>query len=159
MCSISADWLKSFARACASFGPAAFSVHFAGFRYDCSCDSLAYTLCGVVRFRDGLVSRRQTRCPAMSLSSLGTKGSVFFTLNQAEKKELKGKKNLKNSFTLQTITKGVETLCYWVLFRHLFPPPPPPPLNEIRNEIAPALKGGGGGGLEVYYIVHWPFRV
>ena len=72
---------------------------------------------------------------------------------------------------LQAIAKTVETLCYWVRFRHsplcyLFQPPSLPPtqlsmLNEIRNSIQPSkrqhLKGGGGGRGEVdlYYIVYW----
>ena len=71
VCSVGTDWLQPFPCSRASFSPAALSVHFTGFRYNCCSDSFGYCLCGVVRVRGGLVSGSQAGCPAMSLPSLG----------------------------------------------------------------------------------------
>ena len=63
---VRSDWLQSFPRSSASFGPAAFNMRFTGFRSTC----FSSRFCGIMRVGVGLVSRCQAGHTAMSLPTL-----------------------------------------------------------------------------------------
>ena len=77
-----------------------------------------------------------------------------------------------NSISLQAIAKRVysPTVSGCILDTHhclaCSPLPPLSMLNEVRSDIQPTKqastlkgRGGGGGGLKVYFIVDCPFKV